>query len=160
MLAVVAEANLDGVVLHGQIQTNRDLRSTRRNRRRTSPGGQTQAGIGHSAPAHRGRRMQHQEQAHAGAPGTNRTGPEAEQRRADGGPSRKAKACQCGRGRGLAGALRRRHTKQECHDNIQTLQRHLRRGLMAQHGSSRIKQKRHNTSRGSSIGDVTGRKRR
>ena len=73
----------------------------------------TQAGIGHSAPAHRGGHAQNMIRRTASR-GKKRTGLLAEQPRAEGGPSRKAKSCQGRRGRGLAGAHRRRHSKQGC----------------------------------------------
>ena len=77
----------------------------------------------------------------------------------DGGPGRQAKARQHRRGRGLAGAHRRRHTKRERRDKIQTLQLHVPRGHTAQ-GSCGVEQERDNTGRGSTCGDTTGRKRR
>ena len=77
----------------------------------------------------------------------------------DGGPGRQAKVCQHRRGRGLAGAHRRRHTKQERRDKVQALQLHVPRGHTAQ-GSCRVEQERDNTSRGSNNGDMTGRKHR
>ena len=77
----------------------------------------------------------------------------------DGGPGRQAKVGQHRRGRGLAGAHRRRHTKQERCDKIQTWQLHVPRGHTAQ-GSCRVEPERDNTSRGSNNGDTTGRKRR
>ena len=77
----------------------------------------------------------------------------------DEGPGRQAKACQNRRGRGLAGAHRRRHTKQECCDKIQTLQLHVPRGHTAQ-GSCRVEQERENTRRGSNNWNTAGRKRR
>ena len=84
---------------------------------------------------------------------------EAEQPRTDGGPGRQAKVCQHRRGGGLACAHRRRHTKEERCDKIETLQLHVPRGHAAQ-GSCRVEQERDNTSRGSNNGDTTGRKRR
>ena len=75
----------------------------------------------------------------------------------DGRPGMQAKACQHRRGRGLAGAHRRRHTKQERCDKIQTLRFHVPRGPTAQ-GSCRVEQERDNTSRGSNNGGTTGRK--
>ena len=63
------------------------------------------------------------------------------------------------RGRGLAGAHRSQHTKQERCDKTQTLQLHVPRGHTAQ-GSCRVEQERDNTGRGSNNGDTTGRKRR
>ena len=83
---------------------------------------QTQAGIGLSA---QGRTRA--KQAQASAPRQNQT-------RSEGGATthgrrtRQAKACQHRRGRGLAGAHRRRHTKQERCDKIQTPQLHVPRG--------------------------------
>ena len=77
----------------------------------------------------------------------------------DGGPGRQVKACQHRRGRGLAGAHRRRHTNQEHCDKIQTLRLHVPRGHTAQ-GSCSVEQERDNTSRGSNNGDTTGRKHR
>ena len=77
----------------------------------------------------------------------------------DGGPGRRAKVCQHRRGRGLAGAHRRRHTNQERCGKIQTLQLHVPRGHTAR-GSCRVEQERENTRHGSNNGDTTGRKRR
>ena len=77
----------------------------------------------------------------------------------DGGPGRQVKACQHRRGRGLAGANRRRHTKQERRDNVQALQLNVLRGRTAL-GSRRVEQDRDNTSRCSNNGDTTGREHR
>ena len=59
----------------------------------------------------------------------------------DGGPGRQTKVCQHRRGRRLAGAHRRQHTKQERCNKIQTLQFHVPRGHTAQ-GSCRVEQER------------------
>ena len=91
--------------------------------------------------------------------GKFRPGPQAELPHMHRGPGRQAKACQHRRRRRLAGAHRRRHTKQERCDKVQTLQLHVPRGYMAQ-GSCRVKQERDNESRGSNNGDTTGRKHR
>ena len=77
----------------------------------------------------------------------------------DGGPGRQVKVCQHRRGEGPAGAHRRRHTKQEHCDKIQTLQVHVPMGHTAQ-SSCRVEQERDNTSRGSNNGNTAGRKRR
>ena len=76
-----------------------------------------------------------------------------------GGPGRQAKVGQHRRGPGLAGAHRRRNTKQERRDKIQKLQLHVPRGHTAQ-GSCRFEQERDNTGCGSNNGAATGRKRR
>ena len=91
--------------------------------------------------------------------GKIRTGPQAEKPRPEGGPGRQAKACQHRRRRRQAGSHRRRNTKQERWDTIQTLQLDVPRGYTAQ-GSCRVEQERDNRSRGSNNGDTTGRKRR
>ena len=72
---------------------------------------------------------------------------------------RRKRANMSRRGRGLGGAHRRRHTKQERRDGVITLQPHVPRGHATQ-GSCRVDQERDNTGRGSSNGDTTGRKRR
>ena len=120
---------------------------------------QTQAGIGHSAPTHRDGHVQNRIRRRQARQGKTRTGPQKEQPRTDGGPRRQAKAYQHRRSRGLVGARRRRHTKQECCNKIQTLQLHVPRGYTAQ-GSGRVEQERDNTSRGNNNGVTTGRKRR
>ena len=68
---------------------------------------QTQAGIGHSAPAHRGGHMQNRISRRQVRRGKIEHSAEAEQPRTDGGPSRQAEACQHRRRRGLAGAHHR-----------------------------------------------------
>ena len=120
---------------------------------------QTQAGIGHSARAHRGGHVQNRISRRQVRRGKTKHSSEAEQPRTDGGPGRQGKACQHRRGRGLAGARRSRHPKKERCDKIQTPQLHVPRGHTAQ-GSCRVEQERDNTSRGSNNGDTTGRKRR
>ena len=120
---------------------------------------QTQAGIGHSAPEHRGRHVQNRIRRRQVRRGKIEHSSKAEQPRTDGGPGRQGKACQHRRGRGLAGAHRSRHPKKERRNKIQTPQLHVPRGHTAQ-GSCRVEQERDNTSRGSNNGDTTGRKRR
>ena len=102
---------------------------------------QTQAGIGHSTPAHRGGHVQNRIRRRQARRVKIGPGPQAEQPRMDGGPGRQAKVCQHRRGRGLAGAHCKRHTKQESCDKIQTLQLHVPRGHTAQ-GSCRVEQER------------------
>ena len=81
---------------------------------------QIQAGIGHSAPAHRGGQVQNRIRRRHVLRGKIEHSSEAEQPRTDGGPSRQGKACQLRRGRGLAGAHRSRHPKKERCNKIQT----------------------------------------
>ena len=89
---------------------------------------QTQAGIGHSAPAHRGGHVQNRSRRREQRRGRQKTNPQAEQPRVDGRPSRKAKAHQRRLRRRQPRARRRRHTKQERSDKSQTLQLHAPRG--------------------------------
>ena len=126
----------DGIRKDGCTDHSHERRKITRSVITTDPGG-----IGHSAPMHRGGHVQNRIRCRQALRGKIRPGPEAEQPRMDGGPGRQAKACQHRRGRGLAGAHRRRHTKQERCDKIQTLQLHVPRGHTAQ-GSCRVEQER------------------
>ena len=118
---------------------------------------QTQPGISHSAPTHRGGHVQNRSRRREQRRGTHRTDPQAEQLRVDGRPSRKVKACQHGRGRRQPRARRRGHTKQECHDKSQAVQLHAPRGGTSQR-SSRVEEERDKTSRGSHNGGTIRRK--
>ena len=135
-------------------QTN-NLAKKRKRTDRTSR--QTQAGIGHSAHAHRGGHMQNRIRRRQVRRGKIEHSSEAEQPRTDGGPGRQAGLHR--RGWGLAGAHRSRHPKKARCNKIQTPQLHVPRGHTAQ-GSCRVEQERDNTSRGNNNGDVAGRKRR
>ena len=81
---------------------------------------QTQAGIGHSAPAHRCGQVQNRIMRRLVRWGKIEHSSEAEQPRTDGRPGRQGKACQHRRVRGLAGAHRSRHPKKERCNKIQT----------------------------------------
>ena len=130
----------------------------KKNREKDRTAHQTQAGIGHSAPAHRGGHVQNSRTRRELRQGRYKTKPHAAHPRVDGRPSRKAEVCERGRGRRRAGAGRRRHAKQECRDKSHALQLHVPRGVMS-HGSSRVEEERAKTSRGSHNRDGIGRKR-
>ena len=120
---------------------------------------QTQAGIGHSAPAHRGGHVQNKSRRREQRRGRYRTEPQLpRQPRVDGRPSSKARAHHHGRGRMQPGARRRRPTKQERRDKSQTLQLHVPRGVTS-HGRSRVEEEQDKTSRGSHNRCTVGRKR-
>ena len=101
---------LDGIFLSVPLSATNKYRTPR----------QTQAGIGHSAPAHRGGQVQNRIRRRQVRWGKIEHSAEAEQPRTDGGPSRQGEACQHGRGRGLAGAHRSRHPKKERCNKIRT----------------------------------------
>ena len=107
----------------------------------------TQAGICHSAPAHRGGHIQNMRRRGEQRRSRYRTEPQAEQPRADARPSRKVQTCrQHGSGRRQPGARRRRHTKQGCRDRSQTLRLDVPRGVTSQ-CSSRVEEERDKTRR-------------
>ena len=136
------------------------IATTLRKRKKTDrTSRQTYAGIGQSTSAYMGGHVQNMIRCGQARRGKIGPGPLAEQPRMDGGPGRQAKVCQHRRGRGLAGAHRRRRTKQDRRDKIETLQLDVPRGHTAQ-GSCRVEQERDNTSRGSNNGHTTGQKRR
>ena len=101
---------------------------------------QTQAGIGHSSPAHRGGHVQNRSRRGEQRRGRQRTSPSAEQPQTDGRPSRNAKACLHRlRLRRQPRARRRRHTKKKHLDQRQELQLYAPRvgGPSASAGSRR-----------------------
>ena len=117
---------------------------------------QTQAGIGHNAPAHRGGHVQNRIRRRQVRRGKIEHSAEAEQPRTDGGPGRQGEACQHGRVRGPAGAHCNRHPKKERCNKIQTLKRNVPRGHTAQLGQLQGRAGTDNTSRGSNNGGMTG----
>ena len=156
---VTTDGSIVQCIYTGISITALQLSKKRKKKNRTSR--QTQAGIGHSAPAHRVGHVHNRIRRRQVRRGKIEDSSEAEQPRTDGGPGRQGKARQHRRVRGLqlAGAHRSQHPKKERCDKIQTPQLHVPRGHTAQ-GRCRVEQERNNTSRGSDNGDTTGRKRR
>ena len=130
----------------------------------------TQAGIGHSAPVHRGGHVQNRirrKQALRGKTGAKSDPVRRQSNHAwtedQAGKRKRTNIGVVGAGgctpqaRHQAGTLALRSIA--CRDKFQTLQLHAPRGHTAQ-DSGRVEKERDNTSRGSNNGDTTGRKRR
>ena len=104
---------------------------------------------GHAAPLRTGADMCKTGAGAGSSWGRNRTGPRAEQPRADGRPRRKVEVRQrAQRGRRQPGARRGRHAEQDRRDKSQAWQLHVPRGVTSQ-CSSRVEEEWLNASRGS-----------